>query len=335
MAPAARRECAANAARCTAGGNDIVNGTSDKGSDDDEANASAARREYVASIASNDDKAVATAKRRACATRVARPPDGRLRCPSGREATDATARHMRTTTAAQRTGVNKAASDAKGDDVSFCDDYSNIDAGDDTEDNAERPGQPHDHATDDDDNYDVEEAGGHKSAVGRRVAKKRPYSPKDFSTNDGANKEARATGGEEGGPKAANAAAAGGSAARGTATQRRKGYPKLSDHEATPEADQVEDSGEEAYSKADRGRGKGRTNPMMIRASAEALPKISSPSAAATNPMKNRADAEALPKFSSAASAGSSEEGKPLDNAGMAELKRPMVVHGTMAAQFA
>ena len=72
---------------------------------------------------------------------------------------------------------------------------------------------------------------------------------------------------------------------RGAATQRRRGYPEMSDHEATPKANQVKDTGEKAYSEADQGRGSGRTNPMMNRASAEALPKIFSPLAAATSPM--------------------------------------------------
>ena len=40
---------------------------------------------------------------------------------------------------------------------------------DDTDNNAERPGQPHDHATNDQDKNEVEEAGGHKSAVGGRA----------------------------------------------------------------------------------------------------------------------------------------------------------------------
>ena len=109
----------------------------------------------------------------------------------------------------------------------------------------------------------------------------------------------------------------------------------MSDHEATPKANQVKDTGEKAYSEADQGRGSGRTNPMMNRASAEALPKIFSPLAAATSPMKTRADAEALPKIFPAASAGSSEKDEPLDNAGMAKRKRPRAVCGTTAAQCA
>ena len=60
---------------------------------------------------------------------------------------------------------------------------------------------------------------------------------------------------------------------QGAATQRRRGYPEMFDHEATPKADQVKDTGDKAYSEADQGRGSGRTNPMMNRASAEALPK--------------------------------------------------------------
>jgi hypothetical protein len=80
--------------------------------------------------------------------------------------------------------------------------------------------------------------------------------------------------------------------------QAWKGNPKPN-HEATSEANCVEECSEEAYSKADRGRGKdprwSRNNPRKNRASVEALPKISS--AASANPMRNRASAEALPKF--------------------------------------
>ena len=47
----------------------------------------------------------------------------------------------------------------------------------------------------------------------------------------------------------------------------------MSDHEATPKANQVKDTSEKAHPEADQGRGSGRTNPMMNRASAEALPK--------------------------------------------------------------
>ena len=126
-----------------------------------------------------------------------------------------------------------------------------------------------------------------------------------------------------------------GAAAWGAAAQRGKGYPK-SDHEAASEADQVEDFCKEAYSEADQGGGKTRTNPMMMnQASAEALPKFFFPLAAATNPMKNQADTEALPKFSSAASAGSSEEDKLLDDVRMAKLEWHMTVRGTTAARFA
>jgi hypothetical protein len=107
--------------------------------------------------------------------------------------------------------------------------------------------------------------------VGRRAAKKRPNSPQNYSTDNGTDEAATATGAVEGGPKLAYAAAARGAAARGAATQRGKGCPK-SDHEATSEANRVEDSGEEANFEAGRGGGKARTNPMMNRASAEALP---------------------------------------------------------------
>ncbi len=72
-APTAR---GVRAAQGTAEGGYIIDGTSDKGSDDDEAEASAARRVYVASAASNDDEAVATAERHACAAMAARHADG-------------------------------------------------------------------------------------------------------------------------------------------------------------------------------------------------------------------------------------------------------------------
>ncbi len=67
---------AASAARGTAEGGYIVDGTSDEGSDDNEAKASAARRAYVASATSDYDKAVATAERHACAAMAARHADG-------------------------------------------------------------------------------------------------------------------------------------------------------------------------------------------------------------------------------------------------------------------
>ena len=53
-----------------------MDGTPDEGSDDDKAEASAARRAYIASAASKDDEAVATAKRRTCAAMAARHADG-------------------------------------------------------------------------------------------------------------------------------------------------------------------------------------------------------------------------------------------------------------------
>ncbi len=136
---------AASAARGTAKGGYIVDGTPDEGSDDNEAEASAARHAYVASAASNDDEAVATAKRRACAAMAARHADGgrlRQRRPSGRKATASATRRTRTTKVARRTGVNEAASDAKGDDVASRDNDSEVDANDDTNDDAERAGQP-------------------------------------------------------------------------------------------------------------------------------------------------------------------------------------------------
>ena len=60
-----------------AGGGDIVNGTSDEGSDDDEADAGASRREYSTSAASDDNEAGATVKRLARAARVTRLSDGK------------------------------------------------------------------------------------------------------------------------------------------------------------------------------------------------------------------------------------------------------------------
>ena len=209
---APRRRGAMSAARHTSGGGNIVDGTSNEGSDDDEADASTTRREYVRSTASNYDKAGATVERLARAARAARPSDGghpRLRRPSGREAMDTAARRSGTTKAAQHMGVGKAAS--KGDDVSFCDAYSDTNAGDDTNDDAKRHGQPHDHAINDNDNYDVEETGGHKRAVGHKAAKKRPYPPQDSSTNNGADEEARSPEADEPPPQ-------GGVRARGAAT---------------------------------------------------------------------------------------------------------------------
>jgi hypothetical protein len=138
--------------------------------------------------------------------------------------------------------MGKAAADANRDNVFVCDAYSGIDTGDDTDNNAKRPGQPHNYTTNNNDNYKVEEAGGHKSAMGCRAAKKRPYSPQDYSTNDSVDEEARSTGADEGAPKAAYAAAAWGAAARGAATQRGKGDPRA-DHKATSEADQVKGQG--------------------------------------------------------------------------------------------
>ncbi len=76
LAPAARHVRAASAARGTAKGGYIVDGTPNEGSDDDEAKASAARRAYVVSATSDDNEAVATAKRHACAAMAARHADG-------------------------------------------------------------------------------------------------------------------------------------------------------------------------------------------------------------------------------------------------------------------
>ncbi len=145
-------------------------------------------------------------------------------------------------------GGGKVAANAWRDDISIGDAYSDIDAGDDTDDDA-----------------------------GGRAAKKRPYSPQDYSTDHSVDEEAMST--DDGAPKAAYPTLARGAAARRAVTQREKGNLKA-DHEAASEADQVEDSGEEADSKANR----------------------------RTHPMKNRADAEALPKFSKGASTGSREE---------------------------
>ena len=71
MAPAARRVRAVSAARGTAKGGYIVDGTPNEGSDDNEAAESAARRGY-ASAASDDDEASATAARRVRAASAAR-----------------------------------------------------------------------------------------------------------------------------------------------------------------------------------------------------------------------------------------------------------------------
>ena len=111
---------AASAARGTAKGGYIVDGTSDEGSDDNEAKASAAMRTYVASAASKDNEAVSTAERRTCAAMAARHADGgrlRQRRPSRRKATASATRRTHTTKAAQCMGVNEAAFDAKGNDV--------------------------------------------------------------------------------------------------------------------------------------------------------------------------------------------------------------------------
>ncbi len=179
--------------------------------------------------------------------------------------------------------VDKAASDAKGDDVASCEDDSDVDAHNDTDDDAKEAGQPkkvgeyggrgvraatapydsdddsdssvnkaampratdktneakrdgswrgraasacksagrqakaqaahHDHDTDDD-NYDVDAAGGCKSEARRRAARKRCYSPQDFNTYDGADDEGRETEAGEGTPKVAYVEAASGAAAQ-------------------------------------------------------------------------------------------------------------------------
>ncbi len=135
---------AASAARGTAEGGYIVDGTSDEGSDDNKAAESAARRAY-ASAASDNDEAVATAERHACAAMAARHADGRRlrqRRPSGCKVTASAARRTRTTKAARRTGVGEAASNAKGDDVASRDDDSDVDAHDDTNNDAKGAGQP-------------------------------------------------------------------------------------------------------------------------------------------------------------------------------------------------
>jgi hypothetical protein len=175
-----------------AGGGKIVNGTSDEGSDDDEADVGTARRKYGTSAASDNDEAGATVKRLA---RAAVGKHAQLRHSSGRKATHAATRRSGATKVAQRTGVGKVAADAIRDDVSIGDAYSDIDASDDTDDNA-----------------------------GCRAAKKRPYSPQDYSTDHGADEEARST--DEGAPKAAYAAAAGGVAARGLSPKEERATSK-------------------------------------------------------------------------------------------------------------
>jgi hypothetical protein len=194
---ATRRGRAASAARRMAGGGKIVNGTSDEGSDDDEANAGAARRKYGTSATSDNNEEGATVKRLA---RAVVGKHARLRHSSGRKATHAAARRSGATKVARCTGVGKVAADAIRDDVSIGDAYSYINVGDDTYNDARC-----------------------------RAAKKRPYSPQDYSTNDGADEEARSN--DEGGPKAAYAAAAWKVAAGGAVTQRGKGDLKAN-HEA-------------------------------------------------------------------------------------------------------
>ena len=58
------------------------------------------------------------------------------------QATASAARRARTTKVTQRTGINEAASDAKGNDVASRDDDSEVDANDDTVDDPKRAGQP-------------------------------------------------------------------------------------------------------------------------------------------------------------------------------------------------
>ena len=65
---------------------------------------------------------------------------------------DAAARRICTTKAAQCTSVDKAAFDAKGDNVSIRNNYSDINTGDSTGNNGERPGQLHNHDTNNNDN---------------------------------------------------------------------------------------------------------------------------------------------------------------------------------------
>ncbi len=119
-APAARHVHAASAARARAATPLTGPPTRAQGFNDNEAEASAKRCTYVASAASEDNEAVSTAERRACAAMAARHADGgrlRQRHPSRCEATASAARRTRTMKAARCTGVNEAASNAKGDDV--------------------------------------------------------------------------------------------------------------------------------------------------------------------------------------------------------------------------
>jgi hypothetical protein len=179
--------------------------------------------------------------------------------------------------------VDEAASNAKGDDVASRDDDSDVDAHDDTDNDAEGAGQPkkvgeyggrgvraatapynsndnsdssvnkavtlratdktdeakrdglwrgraasarksagrqakaraahHDHDTDDND-YNVDAAGGRKSKARHRAARKRRYSPQDFNTYNGADDKGRETEAGKGTPKVAYVEAASGAAAK-------------------------------------------------------------------------------------------------------------------------
>ena len=178
-----------------------------------------------------------------------------------------------TTKAAQRTGVNEAASDAKGNDVASRNNNSEAGANDDTNDNAKRAGQP----------KKVEEYGG--QGVRAATAPFDSDNDPDSSVNEAATPRAtdKANKTTRDGAWRRRAASACKSAGRQTKARAAHHY-----HDTDNNDYNVDGAG-------------GRTSeakPMKNRASMEALHKFSFSSAAATNPTKNRANAEALPKFS-------------------------------------
>ncbi len=83
----------------------------------------------------------------------------------------------------------------------------------------------------------------------QQAARKIRFFPQDINTNDGGDNEGRKTKAGEGTPTVVYT-----KAASGAAMQAWKGNPK-SGHEATSEANQVEESGKGVDSNADRGRG--------------------------------------------------------------------------------
>ena len=180
---------------------------------------------------------------------------------------------MRTTKAAQRTGVNEAASDTKGNDIASCNDNSEVDTNDDTDNNAKRAGKP----------KKVREYSG------RGVRAASAPSNSDDNPDSSVNKAAtpRAT------DKTDKATRDG--AWRGRAASLRKSTGRQAKARAAHHNHDTNDDDHDVD--AARGR-KSKANPMKNRASVEAMPKFPVYSLAATNPTKNQANAEALPKFS-------------------------------------